>query len=63
MLLIPDLHLEPTYADRIISTLQTIIMNHTDDSVVFLGDYIYHFSYHKPSLLSFLSLCLDCAHA
>ncbi|MCS6982882.1 MAG: metallophosphoesterase [Candidatus Absconditabacterales bacterium] len=61
MLFIPDLHLEPKYSDRIISTLQTIIMNHPDDSIVFLGDYVYHFSYHKPSLLAFLSLCLSCA--
>lgn len=53
MLLIWDIHITSKHKDRIIQELKTYINAHpTENTIVFLGDYVYHFSYDRTALLS-----------
>lgn len=61
MLFIGDIHIHPRYGTLTIDTLREYIKQHNDDHIVFLGDYVYHFSYHRPSLLALLDLFLELA--
>jgi DNA repair exonuclease SbcCD nuclease subunit len=60
MLLIGDIHIHPRYCDTTIDMLRTYIMQHpTEKNIVFVGDYVYHFSYHRVSLLALLDFFLE----
>lgn len=60
MLLIGDIHINATYADKIVQGIQEYIAQYPDEQhIVFLGDYVYHFSYHKQSLLRLLDIFLE----
>lgn len=64
MLLIGDIHIYPRYTDQTIQMLRDYITSHADETdIIFVGDYVYHFSYHKPSLLALLDLWIDIAHS
>lgn len=61
MLFIGDIHIHPRYGNLTLDTIREYITQHDDDHIVFLGDYVYHFSYHRPSLLALLDLFLELA--
>lgn len=61
MLFIWDIHIHPRYGTLTLDTIREYITQHDDDHIVFLGDYVYHFSYHRPSLLALLDLFLELA--
>lgn len=53
MLLIWDIHITSKHKDRIIQELKSYIeANPTEQNIIFLGDYVYHFSYDRTALLS-----------
>lgn len=52
MLLVGDIHINARYKDRIIDELRKYINDNADEkNIIFLGDYVYHFSYDRQSLL------------
>lgn len=60
MLLIWDIHIHPRYSDGIISMLRDFVQTHNDErTIVFVGDYVYHFSYHRSSLLALLDFFIE----
>lgn len=61
MLIIGDIHIHPRYGTLTLDTLRDFIQQHPSDHVVFLGDYVYHFSYHRASLFALLELFLELA--
>lgn len=57
MLVIGDIHLQARRADEIIQQIRCYIQQHPDeDTILFLGDYVYHFSYHRKSLLQLFAM-------
>lgn len=53
MLLIWDIHITSKHKDRIIQELKKYIESNSDEqNIIFLGDYVYHFSYDRTALLS-----------
>lgn len=60
MLLIPDIHITSLYADKIIFSIQEFIKQHDDEkNIIFLGDYVYHFTYDRKALLKLFELFLQ----
>ena len=63
MILIPDIHINAKYGNKILAKLEELFAKHKDDEVVFLGDYVYMFSYDRSYLLKlfklFISLCKE----
>lgn len=56
MLLIGDLHITSKYKDKLISELQSFVDQNSDEkNIIFLWDYVYHFSYDRGALLSLFS--------
>lgn len=57
MLLIWDLHITSKIKDTLITELKTFISAHPEDQhIVFLWDYVYHFSYDRNALLALYNL-------
>ena len=53
MLLIGDVHITTRQKDRIINELNKFIEKYPDEkNIVFLWDYVYHFSYDRNSLIA-----------
>lgn len=53
MLLIWDIHITSKHKERIIQELRAYINAHpSENTIIFLGDYVYHFSYDRTALLS-----------
>lgn len=60
MLLIWDVHIYHKFADKIIANIRKYIdSNPNDDDIVFLGDFVYHFAYHRRSILQLFDLFVD----
>ena len=60
MLLIGDIHIHPRYCDTTIDMLRQYISEHSDEkNIIFVWDYVYHFSYHRISLLALLDFFLE----
>lgn len=60
MLLIWDIHINHTHKDNIISSILSFVEKNSDENnIVFLGDYIYHFSYDRKALLELYQLFID----
>lgn len=60
MLLIPDIHITSLYADKIISSIRAFAKNHDDEkNIIFLGDYVYHFTYDRRALLKLFEFFLE----
>lgn len=59
MLLIGDVHINSLHKDRILDSIKKFI-NHNDDDkeLIFLWDFVYHFSYDRKALLELLDLLL-----
>lgn len=60
MLLIGDIHIHPRHGDSTIQMLRGFVkqQNH-ETTIIFVGDYVYHFSYHRPSLLALLDFFIE----
>lgn len=60
MLLIGDIHLHAKYSQDILSSIESFITQHPDEkNIIFVGDYVYHFSYHRKSLLQLFALFVE----
>ncbi|MDR2416334.1 MAG: metallophosphoesterase [Candidatus Peribacteria bacterium] len=60
MLLIGDIHINSTYKDKILTTLRNVIASQpAEKNLIFLGDFVYHFSYDRNALLALYDLFLD----
>ena len=60
MLLIWDIHLNSRIKDRLLNSLKSFIQEHNEEkNVVFLWDFVYHFSYDRNALLELYDLFLD----
>jgi len=67
MLLIWDLHITSRYKDKILAELQSFVEAYPDEkNIIFLWDYVYHFSYDRNALMwlyhFFLELFKDGKH-
>ncbi len=64
MLFIGDIHIHPRLGEWLLASVREYIKQHDDDQhIVFLGDFVYHFSYHRPSLLALFDLFLELAQS
>ena len=62
MLFVGDIHIHPRYGTMTLDTIREYIAQFPDEkNIIFLGDYVYHFSYHRPSLLALLDLFIELA--
>lgn len=60
MLLFGDLHINSRICDRVIETMNSWINQNPDEkNLIFLWDYVYHFSYDREALLKLYTLFLD----
>lgn len=59
MLRIGDIHITSGRKDRIIDELRRVVSDTDERSVVFLGDYVYHFSYDRRALLGFVDFLVE----
>lgn len=60
MLLIPDVHINSKYCDAIIDNIKKYISeNNDEENIVFLWDYVYHFSYDRDAILKLYNLFLE----
>lgn len=59
MLLFWDLHINSRICDRVIETMKDwILQNPNEQNLIFLWDYVYHFSYDREALLKLYSFFL-----
>lgn len=60
MLLFWDLHINSRICDRVIETMKDwISQNQDEQNLIFLWDYVYHFSYDREALLKLYSFFLE----
>lgn len=59
MILIPDIHISAKQSIAIIHRLKEIFSIHKDKEVMFLGDYIYMFSYDRAALMDLFWIFID----
>lgn len=60
MLIIPDIHINSKYSDQIVSSIQDYISNNdAEKNIIFLGDYVYHFSYDREAILKLCNLFVE----
>ena len=60
MLLIWDIHLNSRIKDKLLTSLKTFLQEHKEEkNIVFLWDFVYHFSYDRSALLDLYDLFLD----
>lgn len=60
MLLIWDIHINTRYQDKILTELRTIFSTYYDEkTIIFFGDYVYHFAYDRNALLQLYKLFLE----
>lgn len=60
MLLIWDLHITSRYKDKILAELQSFVdANPNEKNIIFLGDYVYHFSYDRNALMGLYHFFLE----
>ena len=63
MLLIPDIHINSTYKEKIIDAIKEYISSNKDEkNIIFVWDYVYHFSYDRNALMMLYNLFLDLFH-
>jgi len=60
MLLIGDIHITQRFKDKIISWIKDFVdQNPNEKNIIFLWDYVYHFSYDRNSILELYNLFLE----
>ncbi|NOZ44609.1 MAG: metallophosphoesterase [bacterium] len=53
MLLIGDIHISSRLQEKVIKQLRSFVEEHDDqEHIVFVGDYVYHFSYDRNALFA-----------
>ena len=63
MLLIWDIHITSKVKDRVLKNIREYILSSEDESVVFLGDFVYHFNYDRKALMGLFDLFVECFEA
>ena len=60
MLLIGDIHINTRYQDKILTGLRDIFSAYPEEkTIIFFGDYVYHFAYDRNALLQLYKLFLE----
>jgi len=60
MLLIWDIHINTRYQDKILTWFRDIFFAYPDEkTIIFFGDYVYHFAYDRNALLQLYKLFLE----
>ena len=60
MLLIGDIHLSAKVKDKVIEQIRKFIDDNKEEKyIIFLWDYVYHFSYDRTALLELFQLFLE----
>ena len=60
MLLVWDIHINTRYQDKILTGLRDIFFAYPDEkTIVFFGDYVYHFAYDRNALLQLYKLFIE----
>ena len=60
MLFFGDLHINSRIIDRVLESMKDWISQNSDEqNLIFLGDYVYHFSYDREALLKLYSFFLE----
>ena len=60
MLLIWDIHITSRYKDQIIANIKDFVAsNPNEKTIIFLGDFVYHFSYDRNALLALYEFFLE----
>lgn len=60
MLLIGDIHINSKYKEKILTSVRNFIASQPEEkNLIFLGDFVYHFSYDRSSLLALYDLFLE----
>lgn len=60
MLLVGDIHINTRYQDKILTGLRDIFSAYPDEkTIIFFGDYVYHFAYDRNALLHLYKLFLE----
>jgi len=60
MLLIPDIHINSTYREKIINGIKNYISSNIEEkNIIFVWDYVYHFSYDRNSLMELYNLFFE----
>lgn len=62
MLFVWDIHITSKHASKLLDHVRAMVnTNPTEQHIVFLGDYVYHFSYERKTLLQLFSLFIELA--
>ncbi|MDR3169164.1 MAG: metallophosphoesterase [Candidatus Peribacteria bacterium] len=60
MLIIGDIHITSKYKEKILTNLRTFVASQpTEKHLIFLGDFVYHFSYDRGALLALYDFFLE----
>jgi len=59
MLLIGDIHITSKHKDNIIESVRSFVNKYNDNQIVFLGDFVYHFSYDRTALIELFDLFME----
>lgn len=60
MLLIGDIHITSRITDKVLTELRHFVDEHKDEqNIIFLGDYVYHFSYDRAALMALYHFFLE----
>lgn len=59
MIIIPDIHINTKQSTSILAKLEEIFRKYDDKEVLFLGDYVYMFSYDRASLIRLYNIFLQ----
>ena len=60
MLLVGDLHINSRIKDRVVDVIRKYVSDNSNEkNIIFLWDYVYHFSYDRSALLSLYTLFLE----
>lgn len=62
MLFVGDIHITSKHASAILGQIIAMVAAHPEEQhIVFLGDYVYHFTYDRKALLQLFGLFIDLA--
>ena len=60
MLFIGDIHINTRYQEKIITQIRDYVVQYPDEQhIIFVGDYVYHFSYQREAILSLFRLFIE----
>lgn len=60
MLLIWDVHINARFKEQVLNNIKTFVAKFPEEkNIIFLGDYVYHFTYDRKSLLEFFDILVS----